>query len=143
MKYIKRFNESVEYNMDDYLWLPLFCIREFTSGSRTLNCGIFNDQNLGGYGLGIRGDYFSQTDFEKAMSKKGDSVKRKLYTADELNILIKDLGFDNLSKDESIQKVVDMIKKDRGNHVSVDVKGDKYADLHVSLDEIEKMAKFI
>ena len=74
MKYIKKFEHlsDKEINMDDYLWLDMFW--------GDLDCRVFNDKNLGGYGLGISGDYFiNNNEFKRAITKKG-TVLEENYT---------------------------------------------------------------
>lgn len=148
MKYLKKFNEN-RYGssfqnsrpdlkqsklMDEYLWLPLFCI-----SSRSLDCKIFTDKNLGGYGLGIRGDFFGEDDFKRAISKKGDCLGRKLYTASDVDILIKDLGLDNMSKEEAVDAIVDMISNTRKAYSSADPDWERENSTYIELDEIKDL----
>lgn len=137
MKHLKKFNEKLEesYKMDDYLWLPLFCTRN----GRDLDCKIFNEKNVGGYGLGIRGDYFNESDFSLAMSKKGDSIGRRLYTPNESDILIKDLGLDNISKGDAVDRIVNMISGVRSSYTSSRPEVDINEGVYVELEEIKDM----
>lgn len=137
MKYLKKFNESVKQSklMDEYLWLPLFCTR----GGRDLDCGIFTDKNMSGYGIGIRGDYFNEFEFERAISKKGDSLKRRLYTASDVDIMIKDLGLENIERSEAVDKIVNMIENTRKKYVSASPELERESGFYVELDEIKDM----
>ena len=66
--------------LKSYVGTKVFVLR----GKSSLDCGIFTDKNIGGYGKGIRGDYFYNDDeFKKALSEKGDSLKR----ANEMQLL--------------------------------------------------------
>lgn len=51
--------------MKNYVNIPLLCLRY-----DELDAGLFTDKNLGHYGIGIRGDYFDQYNFEKALKKR-------------------------------------------------------------------------
>ena len=144
MKYLKKFNESAEtYNRDDYLWLPLFCARSNRVGPMDLDIAVFCDINVGGsgYGLSLRGDYFDKSDFNDAMSKKGDCLRRKLYTINDIDILIKDFGLDNLPKKDAIEKIIERIKSTRDGYCSADPNGERAAGVYVELDEIEDLLK--
>ena len=82
--------------MKKYLGQPLFCLRT-DFGTKDIDCGIFTDKNIGGYGIGYRGNYFDENDFIRAISKRGDLLGRKLYTMGEIPLLLKELNIKNIS----------------------------------------------
>lgn len=137
MKFLKNFNEAKEnipkFNIDDYCGQILFCVR----GGRSLSCAVFTDKNMGGYGLGIRGDYFDKSSFNQAMRKDGDSLGRKLYTIDDIYILIKDLGYENLSKPEQTKSILEKLEKTRNSYVSSNVRLERENGLYVELDDLK------
>ena len=142
MKHIlnyKMFEGKESSIMDQYLDSPLFCLRKNNSGSISLDCSIFTDLNLGGYGCGFMGDYFDESDFVKAISKKGDSLRRKLFKKNELDQLIQELGIGDLSKEEGIKRIIDMIKKERSSYASADPDKERKMGLYIEMDEIENL----
>lgn len=145
MKNLKKFNKFAnyvppapppKYNMDDYCGKILFCIRGGRF-SNDLSCAVFTDKNMGGYGLGIRGDYFDKTDFNQAMRKDGDSLRRKLYTTDEIDLLIKDLGYENLSKPEQTKSILNALKEERDFTSSSNPNLERENGLYVELDDLK------
>lgn len=138
MEHLRKFNEGEvnNYNMDDYVWLPMFCTRD----NRDLDISIFTDHNVSGYGLGLKGDYFDKHDFNKAISKVGDDLRRKLYTIDELDILLRDLGI-NLPKPEAIKEIVRRVKETRDDYCTANPKWERDFGVYVELEEIEDMLK--
>jgi hypothetical protein len=101
-----------------------------------LDIGILNPKNVGGVGLGIRGNYFDEKAFEMAITKKGDWLGRKLYTLDEIDELLKDMGYGNQLFDDGKDLIVRKIKQTRDGYCSADPDGDRRAGLYVELDEI-------
>lgn len=114
----------------DYIGKKLFCLR----GHNDISVGIFTDKNIGGYGIGIRGNYFSEREFKKAIKKEGDSLNRKLYTIDEIYDLIQDMGYDDINYGKKIIK--NIIKKNRDNYASADPNLERREGVYVELDEI-------
>jgi hypothetical protein len=111
-----------------------------------LDVGILNDQNIGGMGigLGIRGNFWYRAeDLENAMSRKdnghgrkGDSMGRCLYTIDEIDELLKDMGYGNQLFEDGKDIIYNFIKKTRESYCSADPNGDRKAGLYVELEEI-------
>jgi hypothetical protein len=161
MKYLKNFNESTWWmsndtrmeameirdkyfsnksdNMDDYCGKTMFILSEEW---KSLDCKVFSDKNVAGYGLGLRGRFFinndmGKNDFKNALSKIGDSLKYKLYEIDEIDILIKDLGYDSLSKPEQTKSILEKIEKTRSSYVSVNPEKEKEMGLYVELDDLK------
>jgi len=139
MKHLKKFNEEFIIDlMGEYVGKPLFCTRPM-SKSISVNCGIFTNKNIGGFGLGIRGDYFDEVNFEAALSKKGDSLGRKLYTADEFDLLAKDLKLDTTDRERAINQIVDMIEMERGRMSSSKPDLERREGVYIELEQIKDL----
>jgi len=170
MKYLKYFEnvkdidpfEEEDWDEEDdmrmkYVGKKLFCLSSHHSGHKGLNVGIFTDKNIGGdgYGIGIRGAYFTKTQFEEAIKKEekdtplrmngvirsyihryGDSLNRTLYTIDELDKLVKDIGYGNDLFDDGEEIIRKLIKKYRDFASSANPDGDRKAGVYVEMDEI-------
>ncbi len=157
MKFLKNFNESAwskesrdkafkirdEYfldksdNMSDYIGKIMFIL---VGEWKSLDCQVFTDKNIAGYGMGLRGRYYKnprdKDDFKSALGKIGDSCKYKLYTLDEIDLLIKELGYENLSKPEQTKSILEKIEKTRSG-VSGNPEKEKEMGLYVELDDLK------
>ena len=60
---------------------------------------------------------------------------------DEVDILIKDLGLDNLSKEDAVNKIMERIKRTRDSYCSSNPKFERGQGVYVELDEIKDMIK--
>ena len=140
MKYLKNYKtfENREISMlDKYVGTPLFCYRDDACGS--LDCNIFTDKNVAGYGCGLRGDFFNEREFVDALGRIGDSLNRHLFEIDELDEISKKLRIDGNSKEEIVDKVVDKIEKTRKSYCSANPDGDRRAGVYIELDELRKL----
>ena len=140
MKYIKNYKtfENKETSMlDKYVGTPLFCFRDDAWGS--LDCSIFTDKNVAGYGCGLRGDFFNEREFVNALSRIGDSLNRHLFEINELDEIAKKLRIYGKSKEETIDKIVDKVEKTRKSYCSANPDGDREAGVFIELDELRKL----
>lgn len=136
MKYIKSykiFESDKSSILDKYVGTPLFCLR-----NNSLDCRIFTDKNLGGYGIGLRGDYFNEWEFVDALGRIGDSLNRHLFEINELNELAYKIKISG-SKEELIDNIINKIKGTRATYVSADPEGERKAGVYVELDELRKL----
>lgn len=130
MKHLKKFNESRDSDiMDTYIGKPLIVTRR----GHSIDCKIFTDQNIGGYGLGIGGDYFDSYDFERALTEGGDGLGRRLFKLSEIDRLSKFLGIDG-TKDEIIKEIIHRINRTRNSYVSWNPERDKNSGVYVDMD---------
>lgn len=123
-----------------YIGKKIFVSRGFPVTS--LDCGIFTNKNLGGYGKGIRGDYFYTDEvFKKALSVKGDYLKRRVFTISNLNELKNHLRLNNelFNSDEYFKQYVkDLIIKTRNSYCSADPKKERDEKVYVEIQDIFK-----
>jgi len=132
--------------LDKYIGKKLFVTRENHTGSISVDCGIFTNENIGGYGIGIKGDIFNENDFKNAISKKGDVLKRRLFTLDELNELFDYLKIDKTldiyGKEETLdiyekeEMLKNLIKYERESYSSDDPDLEREKYVYVELDEL-------
>lgn len=104
----------------------------------TLDVGILNTDNIGGIvGLGLRGNFwYNEEDFRRAINKQGDMNGRKLYTLDEIDELLREMGYGNQLFDDGRELIREKIKQTRSSYSSSNPDGDRRAGLYVELDEI-------
>lgn len=122
-----------------YVGKKVFISRGFPV--RFLDCGIFTDKNICGYGKGIRGDYFySDDDFKNALSSKnGDYLQRKVFTVDTLSDLKNHLGLNNklFNSEKYFQEYVkDLITQTRNNYCSADPEKERAEKVYVEVEDI-------
>jgi hypothetical protein len=124
--------------LKSYVGKKIFISRGFPVNS--LDCGIFTDKNIGGYGKGIRGDYFwDDENFKDALSEKGDSLKRRVFTLDNLEKLKQHLGVNQqLFNDDNYFKnfVKDLIIKTRNSYCSDNPKQERKEKVYVEINEL-------
>ena len=110
-----------------------------------LDVGILNNKNIGGMGIGfgIRGNFwYSEKELEDSITRKngkyrkGDSMGRCLYTIDEIDELLKDMGHETSLFDDGKEVIFNLIKKNRDSYCSADPDGDRKEGLYVELEEI-------
>lgn len=87
--------------------------------------GIFTDKNIGGYGVGIRGRYFSDFEFISSISLIGNC---KLYTLDNISL-------SGLSTDELILNIV----KTRSSYCSDDPEYERKIGLRIEIEHCYKL----
>lgn len=116
-------NYAIEHGADEKVYLThksmldlvgkkVFCVRLWTM-SFTVNCSIFTNENVSGFGCGLFGDYFNIYDFNNAfIDKTGDSCKRYLYTLEELPLMYKKFGLNNNTTIELIKKYRKSMRQD-------------------------------
>lgn len=123
-----------------YVGKKVFVSRGFPV--QMLDCGIFTDKNIGGYGKGIRGDYFySSANFEEALSNKGDCLRRRIFTMDTLHELKEHLGLNKqlFSSDDYFKEyVTELIKNTRNSYVSANPEKERLEGVYVELEDIFK-----
>jgi len=124
--------------MDKYIGIPLLCLR-LNNKNADLDCSIFTDENISGYGLGLGGDFFKEWDFEDAIIQKGDGLNRYLYKAEEVDKLIKKLGFESLSKEKAIDRIIELVKRTRSGYSSGNPEAEKKMGLYVDIDELRDL----
>ena len=126
--------------LKSYVGKKVFVSRGFPVSS--LDCRIFTDKNLGGFGEGIRGNYFlNDENFKKALSEKGDYLKRRVFTLDNLESLKEHLGLNKqiFNNDEYFKSFVkDLVIKTRNSYCSADPELERKEKLYVEIDELFK-----
>lgn len=123
-----------------FIGKKVFISRGFPINS--LDCGIFTNKNIGGYGIGIRGDiFYCDEEFRQALSKQGDCLKRRVFTIDNLDELKDLLGLNNelFNYDEYFKQLVeDIIIKTRSHYSSADPEKERLKKVYVEIEDIFK-----
>lgn len=112
---------------------PVFCVRD-----GKLDCGIFTDKNLSGYGIGIRGNFFHDDELPFTTQ---DYLDRKLYlfTEDGVNDLCTDLGIPG-DKKTKIDVIKGMMVSARKEYASAFPEGERNYGLYI---EVELLDNFL
>lgn len=125
--------------------LPYYCVRRDMIPI-SIDIGYLTDKNIGGFGKGIRGNYWGADDvglnsFEKSLSPKDtDCLKRNLFKLGEEEELCKFLG-DSYEKDIKYWGIygflLRMIENERKSYVSASPKVERDNFVYVELEDLE------
>lgn len=109
-----------------------------TRDRHSLDCGIFTDKNLCGYGKGIRGDFWNDDiSFKQALSETGDYLNRRIFTIDTLNDLKKYLNLDTDSSDDYLKSYIkDLIIKTRNSYCSANPEKERAENVYVEIEDL-------
>lgn len=121
---------------------PYYILRPYNNNNGfSLDIGYFTDQNLGGFGKGIRGDYFYTIEGLKNALSGGDELGRcvfKIGDEEELLKLIYRNGWysDMVEGQSGYEYLVEKIVKERKGYASADPDGDREIGVYFEISEL-------
>lgn len=132
------------------LSLPYYCLRN--NGYLSLDISYLTHKNVGGFGSGLRGNYWNISEiglenFKGCIERKKDSLNRILfklgdesidYSREGLIDILKELDPKGVRDYGERYYIVELIRRARKGYCSDDPDGERKANVYVELDDLQQ-----